>query len=289
MCVSLAYAPAQAQERVLESYPSGDIGSTYRLVVGEPCDERMCTARLVWLADGRALDSVDLEWGFLTGHEPKRDDTGCWFTRMEGVHLETCFSLFRLDEGRHGVMVAQTAGWDHVKKSQELYAAVGDSLARIWEQGSSRGRTSKSAWVADTDGDGIDEIVARTEQEWWMPDASDAWYLETLGWDPAGGAMVRITDPQRVHPAYAAIVGSFETLAEARQRREALNRITRPDGRAGSCLPGFLVLESKYYDRLRPGWFIVAYMTADEGRAVEVLERAESCNPAIDGYVKRAE
>lgn len=284
----LAGQAASAQQ-LLETYPVDAGGALeYRLVTGS-CDDKACSARLVLTRGDIELDAVELERAFVAGVE-HTERGACWLTRVEGAHLEICPSLVRLTSELNGVVLSQSRGWDHVRQRQTLFVALDDSLAAVWERDNGIGGPFWThAWVTDTDGDGIDEIISQTEANALMPDEPDRWNLVTLGWDRARRDLRWVREPGRALAAHAAIVGSFETLDEAWDYKERVGYVTAPNGRRVGCLPGFRVLSSSEYPRLTPDWYIVASLTIDESEAAADLEKAKACNPEIDGYLKRVQ
>ena len=292
-CLSLQLltAPLAAQERVLESYPVSSSGEMrYELVTGEPCDEEMCKARVVLMNGEQKLGSAELEWGFITGKDPVKEK-GCWYTRIDGAQLATCPSPVQLGSDFNGILVSQTAGWDHVLKDQKLYVAISDTLAKVWAQGSGWGPEWKSAWVTDVDGDGIDEVVTLYRAySPWPDELHDTWELRTLEWDNNREDLTEVVEHGRMQAAYAAIVGSYESLPEARRQREQLGRMENPIPMIKtSCLTAFGIYRSDDFRKLKPGWFIVASLSIERPKAAAELGEAEACSSAIDGYIKRAQ
>lgn len=112
----------------------------------------------------------------------------------------------------------------------------------------------------------------------------DTWYASAVRWNAGEAVMEDVPYSQRP-PLYAAIVGSFPTVEEARARFDELHA-----GDAGHrCLVRFWVVRSNWFPRLNPDWAIIAALSGSRDGAVDVLAAAQRCNTALDGYVRRAQ
>jgi hypothetical protein len=280
------------EQRLLDSYSVDSIGQLrYQVLVGS-CGEIFCQTRVSVGDTEGELDSLVWEDGLLANSMPQRVyipeivDDGCWRTQVmypDAIFAVLCSRLVRLGRDWNGLILTYTAGIDLPGFKHHLVAVMGDTLAQLHIWGPNvGGPTFNLIRVGDVDGDGVEEIAnvtgyAMPEHD---PDLIDQWHVKTFGWDAELADLVDLSETQRAFRAYATILGSFETLAEAREYQDALD----------PCLPYyFQVLKSDDFPMLRPGWFILAQLTTDREQAFKLLEQTKECVAPAVGYVRRAQ
>ena len=132
--------------------------------------------------------------------------------------------------------------------------------------------------VTDINHDGIDELVHFDMSDNSVSeDQPDTWEMTSYRW----GVDKRVIDKAiMAPPLFAAIFGSYKTLAEARSAQHEL-------AGEGNCLASAMVVETAGFARLPPGGMVLAALTTDERSAKRVLGDASTCNASVKGTVKR--
>ena len=194
-------------------------------------------------------------------------------------HFKLNPRMVRLGPDLAGLLLTEVAGFDHLTYSHQLFVRQSKKLLRPWAvEGVKSGAPMWTiASVADPDRDGRDEImVIEASRVGLYTDAgTEEWTLSVLGWDAKRAKLIKIPPGKVKARAYAAIVGSYPTIAQAKKAQEKT-----------SCAAPFGLYKSDAFPRLKKGLFILASLHLSKTMAQATLVRAEECG--LKGYLKRA-
>jgi hypothetical protein len=252
----------------------------YRLTL-QPCKEHRCPPTVRLVEGDLPLDSAHLDWPMVV-EQPVRLTEGSivgvgdpsavearlsvWVTGEEHTAVATAARTIHLEPGRRGLLVHQSAGFEHVERRHYLYAASDSRLARVWTGMEPPGPHWSTVDVADTNGDGREEILFWQFSEPWNGTPA-SWQLSVLAWDPARRNLEARSRPL---PVFAGVLGSFATASQARAAF----------AEHAECLRGFLVL-----DRIQPDRTAITTLSTRRETVEAALRRAATCAPDLEGRV----
>ena len=263
-------------------------GMAYELSLAR-CGKKKCPVE-VRLVDATAVyQTLALDWTAAVG-EPSEDTVApwsgvgdpletnaeltAWSTGEEETAVSTAARTVDLIPSLKGLLVHQSAGFEHVKRRHYLFVATGKTLVRAWTGEEGEGPTYSSVDVTDAGARGRQRIL------FWrffaaQGNTADPWELAAYQWSSEKHLLEKLP-PQDSPRVFAAILGSYESVAEARKLLAT----------EGECLPSFRVLASSALGVPRGGGnFVIAGLTAREPLAVEALKAAHACAPRLKGRV----
>ncbi|MEY4578025.1 MAG: hypothetical protein RL701_2728 [Pseudomonadota bacterium] len=169
-----------------------------------------------------------------------------------------------------GLLVEQTAGFEHVKRAHFLFAFVGDQLEELWNQHEDSGPTWSHAHVFPWDAQHEAVFVldgATTSQE--TDHEADVFDARVLHWDSAQARLVNEAAGTR---AQAVVLGPYMNLAAAAQQR----------ARSASCLTAYWLLPAKLFaDSARAPGYMFAAVGASAQAANDLLASTTACDAAL--------
>lgn len=237
---------------------------------------------MVRLLDGDdLLDSAAVDWPSIV-EQPVADSIAspmgvgdpaaaelqwpAWTTGEEESAVTTTARVITLAPDLRGMLVHQSAGFEHVRRRHYLFTAADSRLARIWTGEEPQGVYWSTVDIADLGDDGRQEILL-----WQFSGAGDAaasrWDLRVLAWDAEQRTVAPLSAPV---PIFAGVVGSYATAERARAA------VAEHAG----CLERFLVL-----DGFEPRRYVVAALSTRRQAAEAAVRQAASCAPGLQGRV----
>jgi hypothetical protein len=172
-----------------------------------------------------------------------------------------------------GVLLDVIGGGEHVGRAHFVLVPAGDRLVEAWKYQDQQGGWSRTAITdlgAGREGivlfSGLDNSTATDG----TPDELEA---QVLGWNEAEH---RLTPQPRAGHVDAVVIGSFRTIAAAREARR----------RNHPCLAGYSVRASTDVRGSGGGGFILVRLTSLPGAAGKALAAAPKCAPGRRGSVE---
>lgn len=277
---------------VLGRFPNRDTGP-YELSV-DPCkNDDGCPARISLLDAGqKPAQSIELPWGAYQGsvnegvsgeifHPLNGSKVFSWTVgSAEERVIEIFASPVRLGD-LEALMVTEQGGFEHTHRAHALYAVVKGRLKQLWTADEGAGGP-RASWVRVLDPSAKAAFIHFDIFYCAECEEPDRWSWATYRWNAAREQIELAPSSPGVPTIHAAIIGSYKTLAEARQAELKL------DSEKSCVRYSFYALKSNGFHRLEPGWFILASFGERKQDVEAALAEAKACSPAIKGYVKRA-
>jgi hypothetical protein len=226
----------------------------------------------VALTGKKAKGKEKLQWTAKPGAIFRQSDTSVAVGDEADTALAVSWRPLTLAKDIEGIVVTQQSGGDRVKHRHDVFLNVKGKLNYAFTASEPRGpMTWSSVTSLDLDGNGGEELLLMHAQR---PDEEEAdlWQLEVYGWRPDAAKIVKL--PSWTPTVRAAIVGSFTSIAEARELQ------------SDKCLREFIVMDKKSAPTLQDATFIVAFPAATARDADLALEAATACNEDLVGAVK---
>ena len=166
---------------------------SFALVAGA-CVQASCAAALELVRGGQRLDSTPLEFAASSAKleaQPAQTLFGgktalpIWTAGEGEGAVSTAVQTVRLSVDRVGLLVHQSAGFEHVKVRRDLFIAEGDTLKKVWSKADGQGPVRSYADVVPRDASSsaaIDEIVM-IEGMTAAPNEGDRIVATRLSWD----------------------------------------------------------------------------------------------------------
>jgi hypothetical protein len=265
---------------VLGTYKVGSReGLAYELSVA-PCTGQECTFQ-VRLLDGAAeLSAIDMDWAKARGTatQEKTDESSgvgdplgtlssatAWSTGEDEGSVSTVARTVRLTPELNGLLVSQRAGFDHLKRSYDLYVAIANKLVRSWSFEEGNGPTWSTLEVRDAGKNASQNILLFNGFRYPDDSQPDWLYFTVYSWNPTKNELYSAPAKPVVT---ALIAGTYDTVSKARAAQAK-----------AACLSAFWVLTSDAFSRLKQGKFVLAAITAHRPLAERKLARLRSCAP----------
>jgi hypothetical protein len=220
--------------------------STYQITRGA-CADGTCAVVVSLVAGGKVLDSAALDWRIpddtlarAPGDEMSgigdplvlQADSG-WTAGSEEAAVSTYARPVRLAPGLTGLLVAQSAGFDHVKRRHYLFAAADDRLTGAWNAVEPTGPYASTVAVVPR-GDGNDRIIRFIEFRSPIDGVADTLRMRAYRWNAAAARIVEDSLTDTTTAPRGLVLGPFPTVEAARKLRSAHE----------TCLSRFLALSS---------------------------------------------
>jgi hypothetical protein len=270
------HTPAKGTIVVGKQATNGGKGPSFEIAVGN------CTVAkgapkgtppdcAVFVSLGRGKPEK-LQWTAKPGAIYQQDDHTVAIGDEADSALAISWAPVTIAKGIDGVIVTQQSGGDRVKHRHDVFLNLKGRLNYALTASEPRGpMTWSSITPLDLDNNGGQELLLMQASR---PDEEDAdrWQMEVYGWRADVAKIVKL--PSWTPTIHAAMVGSFATVAEARELQ------------GNKCLREFIVMSSKSAPLLQEGIFAVAYPAATPRDADLALEAAKACDDELVGAVK---
>ena len=166
---------------------------SFALVAG-PCVQASCAAALELVREGQRLDSAPLEFAASSAKlEAQAAQTlfgskaalPIWTAGEGEGAVSTAVQTVRLSADRVGLLVHQSAGFEHVKVRRDLFIAEGDTLRKIWSKADGQGPVRSYADVVPRDAlsNGASEDIVMIEGVNTNPKEADRIVATRFSWD----------------------------------------------------------------------------------------------------------
>ncbi len=146
---------------------AGPGGVTYGLAPGS-CTEGRCAPVIQLLSSGKLVDFIPLDFAAseaaLTREEgnsglAELTPVEAWTAGSEEGAVTTALQSVRLTPAGNGLLVHQTAGFEHIKRRHDLFVADGKKLKRVWSAAEGAGPAWSAAEVVPSGNGRTDEII----------------------------------------------------------------------------------------------------------------------------------
>ncbi len=258
-------------------------GVRFEVVIGACTKARSCPVQVHLFKGKRKLDSATLKWRSETRTPTPEPVDAVWGagdpligepshpaaqTGKESGYLSTLTRCVRLDSGHQGVLVTQRTGFEHLKRQNTVFVAQGERLKRAWQMEEGAGPVWTSVMLVPDGARGGQWLVRVDASR--SPDEgeSDTLTASAFGWDASRAALVEKAWGTDVPLLSAAVVGGFQSVAEARRVRDEQSE----------CLESFWVLPLvELKGAPLSGAYVLVALSADRTRAESALEHARRC------------
>ena len=234
----------------------------------------LATATLAWESSSRDATPVDVDprWGTgdpLAAETPPKG----WVSGEEALALTILVRPVRLAPERTALLVTQFAGWDHLKRSHELFLADGGKLVRAWFGAERAGPTWSSAEIVPGL-DGSEQVLFVSGFQSPSTDQPDRLSVQLVAWDAAQGRVIE-TPGAGAAPIRLVSFGGFAEIEAAQKARDE----------AAACVtPVLFVLDSAAYRGVR-GRFFLGTVTARPDLLPSIIEKGKSCARPVTGVL----
>lgn len=280
---------AAGQGVVLKSFPAGRASRLrYQLAFGA-CAGGQCPVQVRLVGKGGVIDEVSLDWGVTSAKavelpldgtlgvgDPLQRPAGLagWTAGEDDGSVVTFARTVRLSRDVNGLLVHQSAGFEHVKRRHYLFAVQGARIVRLWTGTEGNGPWWSTVAVTDVDKASNQGIVHFSGFSY--PKGNDYDRLDVTSLRGRGQGKTVASQPAQ--GIYAVVFGPFADPAAARRIRN----------KNWSCVSGFSVLPSGRFGSLAPGAAALAAMTTKRRHAEAALKRTQACLPGLTGRVSEA-
>lgn len=259
--------------------------SVLRLARGQ-CDGAGCVGDLQLERGGRLLGSVSLGWRLPAGGvevlkvpEPTTpvagllcpESMGVWSVGQEerAITVGIC-SLGKLPDGG-GVVVAMEAGFEHAKRSFEVFGMTHSSVRRVWQHTDGAGPHSSQLLVRSDGSSSSWVLVDAFADDRALPDSVT---VEEFVLDDTSGP-ARQVQAEKAQSLDVVALGPFTKATAAAQARRVHS----------ACLgEAILVRGNQLRDAKRDAFFLVRIAARDG--ATLLRSRAASCAPGLKSTVE---
>jgi hypothetical protein len=274
-------APAPAAE--VPAYVFGEVEAGHpeqrlRTVLGD-CDDSGCRIDVQLLEKDTLLDSRALPWRApqasparapldLSGGvgDPMQPNVASQAATVgeENGAVTVYVESVRLGAAGQGLLVHLIAGFEHIKRSRQLFVAAGQKLASAWQHEEAQGPARTLVEVIDVNSDGADELRTWTftGPDWLLVDSV---HLETLSWD-ADRQLMRARPPASLISSVVLREFGNEEAARAGQRQ------------LGATCPEWMLFAPRTFGSASAKYWIGA-LTAHPELMEQALARARQCAP----------
>ena len=223
-----ASRPAASTALTTLSASASASASTAKLnfaLVSGPCVQASCAAALELVREGQRLDSAPLEFAASSAKleaQPAQTLFGSktalpiWTSGDGEGAVSTAVQTVRLSADRVGLLVHQSAGFEHVKVRRDLFVADGDTLKKVWSKADGQGPVRSYVDVvprgASTSA-ATDEIVM-IEGMTAAPNEADRIVATRLTWDES----TKTLSESPVESLPVVVAATFATAERARSK-----------------------------------------------------------------------
>lgn len=277
-----------AQRAELRTFAAGE-GSEFRYELSiAPCSDDRCAVEVRLLQRGTPVDSASLDWGLqrtpLVRTEPGplsgigdplagERDLDALVGSLGGEPVSIAAQEIRLGGGERGLLVHQTAGFDHVKRRHYLYVRTGRRLERPWTGIEGAGPHWSAVQVLDSPGDTAEAFLHFRGFRYPNGYPPDDLEVTRFVWSPENDRLLA-SSPEHL---WAAVLGPFPGADSARAIRS----------NHSGCLGDYWVLPAERFQALSGPGVALAAVTARSSRAARALDQARECVPDVEGTASR--
>jgi hypothetical protein len=241
-----------------------------RLIEGK----QVCgTESLEWLATPAQIDKTEVDVTMGVGDPFQSSWEGsAWQVGEENQNVTVTARSIALTPDLNGVMVYQSAGFEHVKRRHYLFVAIERKLTLAWSNGEGSGPTWSSVEVSEPLPDGSQTFIYF--KGFWYPresgpdDKPDTLEVASFRWNAQKAVIENAPMQESSFSLFALIAGVYDTLADAEKAKQL----------HFDCLRGFMVLSDDSPLQIPKGKFAVAALTTKTSLAEPVVA---GCAPAL--------
>lgn len=266
-------APAGAS--TLVTFSAGSHGPlAYEVGIGR-CTESSCKFEVRLVQNEVVRDTLTLDWPGSSGQltrgradqalgagdplTPERD-LDMWTTGEENSAVSVAARSIDLTPSVRGLVVYQSAGFEHVRRRYYLFVVLDSKLVRAW--------TGTEGEAPETSTLDITKAGEREQLTFWRFPPADGgpnrWSRETYRWSDEHRRLERAADPS---PVFAVAMPGFETVAQARKVASKF-----PD-----CLASYIVLDRRAFMSRVAGRFVLAGLSSRRDQAVRTVASVTEC------------
>jgi hypothetical protein len=272
---------------VLETFPVARSSRLHYEISLAPCAKSGCpyqvrlvegkqvygTESLEWLASPAQVAKTEVDVTMGVGDPFQKSWEGsAWQVGEENQNVTVTARSIALTPQLSGVMVYQSAGFEHVKRRHYLFVAIGRKLARAWSDSEGQGPTWSTVEVSEPLPDGSQSFIYF--RGFWYPredgpdDKPDTLEVASYRWNAQKSVIENTPLQESPFSVFALIAGVYDTLADAEKAKRL----------HFDCLRGFMVLSDDSPLQIPKGKFAVAALTTKTSLAEPVVA---GCAPAL--------
>lgn len=278
---------------LLESFPVAPSSRLrYELSVA-PCVRSACSLQVRLIEGKRVYGTESLDWTAIPAQPVKTEvdatmgvgdplqkiwEGSAWQVGEENQNVTVVARIIALTPQLNGVLVYQSAGFEHVKRSHYLFVAIGRKLTRAWTGSEGDGPTWSTAQVSDPLPDGSQGFIYFKgflyPAENGAEDQPDSLEVASYRWNARKRVIESVPIQESSFTIVALIAGIYDTVAEAQKARRLYS----------DCLGGFMILSADSLPQVPKGKFAVTAFSAKNDLAESVVAK---CAPALRVKVEK--
>ena len=215
--------PPIGNKNVIISSLISNSNHNYRLTFAE-CSNNECAVNLQNLIDDKVVSQISLPWPasnttfyeydvdrwYGMGDPLSQEYVKAWFLGdSENDSLAVGIQIIELDDDTKGLLVSQTAGFEHVKQNHQLIAEKNNKLDIIWEYTEPQGPYWSNVVVAKEEKGSFTLIEGFSNAN---SNVEDSLEVRRFSWDSSASKLVN----QENADTKVVVTGPFENAGAAR-------------------------------------------------------------------------